>query len=179
MISQWWLFGFEITAIIVILVALILLMLLFETIFLKIALGITKSKHNSFGSVFVTALVIALIGWIPCIGCILSWVVINSRHDTGFGMAIVVWIITWVIGIIITFLIIIFVIFPLIGLIFIFSILLSLVNAYHGYSFYKTCKKCEFSLDWESCPGFKSLFEHCEKNDLPNLFKTVINKKKS
>lgn len=54
---------------------------------------------------------------------------------------------------------------------FIFGILLSLVNAYHAYSFYKTCKKCEFSFDWENCPGFKALFEYCEINNLPNLFK--------
>ncbi len=53
---------------------------------------------------------------------------------------------------------------------FIFSFLLLLVNTYHAYSFYRTCKKCEFSLDWENCPGFKKLFEYCNSNNLPNLF---------
>ncbi len=53
----------------------------------------------------------------------------------------------------------------------IFGIALALVNAYHAFSFYRTCKKCEFSLDWEICPGFKALFEYCEVNNLPNLFK--------
>ena len=54
---------------------------------------------------------------------------------------------------------------------FIFSILLLLVNSYHAYNFYRTCKKCNFSLDWENCPGFKALFEYCALNNLPNLFK--------
>ncbi|MFW9896622.1 MAG: hypothetical protein ACFFD7_12525, partial [Candidatus Thorarchaeota archaeon] len=54
---------------------------------------------------------------------------------------------------------------------FIFSILLLIVNAYHAYSFYRTCKKCEFSLDWENCPGFRILFEYCSTNNLPNIFK--------
>jgi len=54
---------------------------------------------------------------------------------------------------------------------FLFSILLSLVNAYHAFSFYKTCKKCEFSLEWERCPGFRELFQYCETNNLPNLFR--------
>jgi hypothetical protein len=53
---------------------------------------------------------------------------------------------------------------------FIFSFLLLLVNAYHAFSFYRTCKKCEFSLDWQNCPGFKTLFEYCHSNNLPNLF---------
>jgi hypothetical protein len=53
----------------------------------------------------------------------------------------------------------------------IFGSALTIVNAYHAYSFYKTCKKCEYSLEWERCPGFKELFEHCERNHLPNLFK--------
>ena len=53
----------------------------------------------------------------------------------------------------------------------IFGIALALVNAYHAFSFYRTCKKCEFSLNWEKCPGFKALFEYCEANNLPNLFK--------
>ena len=53
----------------------------------------------------------------------------------------------------------------------VFGIALALVNAYHAFSFYRTCKKCEFSLDWENCPGFKALFEYCKINNLPNLFK--------
>ncbi|MFX1573336.1 MAG: hypothetical protein ACFFB0_11355 [Promethearchaeota archaeon] len=52
----------------------------------------------------------------------------------------------------------------------IFGIALALVNAYHAFSLYRTCKKCEFSLDWENCPGFKLLFEYCKANNLPNLF---------
>ncbi len=111
MISQWWMFGLAITELIIVVVLVIIVSLLIEAIFLKIALGIVKnSKNTDFGSVFVTALVMALIGWIPCIGCILSWVVINSRHNTGFGMAIVVWILAGLIGLIVAVVIVIFIV---------------------------------------------------------------------
>jgi hypothetical protein len=39
----------------------------------------------------------------------------------------------------------------------IFGILYSLIMSYHAYSFYITCKKCEYSRNWEECPGFKDL----------------------
>jgi len=116
MIHQWWTLGLGLAGILIFLLLIILLALLFNTIFLKIALGLFKSKNRDFGQVFVTALINALIGWIPCIGCILSWVVINSRHDTGFGTAIVVWLLAIIIGFLVSFLIVFFVILPIIGL---------------------------------------------------------------
>ena len=85
MIHQWWTFGLGVTGILLFLLFFIVLALVFDTIFLKIALGLVKAKHTDFGEVFITALINALIGWIPCLGCILSLVVINSRHDTGYG----------------------------------------------------------------------------------------------
>lgn len=96
---DWWtiLLGLGIVAIIAIIVIFILIAVLINTIFLKISLGFfKKSEHKEFGTVFITALIMALIGWIPCIGCILSWVIINSRHKTGFGTAIVIWLITFI-----------------------------------------------------------------------------------
>jgi len=41
----------------------------------------------------------------------------------------------------------------------IFGIAYAIIMSYHAYSFYKTCKKCEYSLDWEKCPGFRKLNE--------------------
>lgn len=94
-------FGLGIIELVVLLILIIVIMLLLNTIFLKIALGIVDAKHTDFGDVFTTALICALVGWIPCIGCILCWVVINSRHDTGFLMAIVVWLLTILIAFVI------------------------------------------------------------------------------
>lgn len=54
-----------------------------------------------------------------------------------------------------------------------FSILLTLVNSYHAYGIYRTCKDCDYNLKWEKCPGFRELFAYCEKNNLPNIFKQV------
>ncbi len=101
-----WIFGLDILGWVVLIVLVIVLGLIINTILLKIALSLFKADNTDFGDIFVTALIMALIGWIPIIGCILCWVIINSRHDTGFGKAILVWLIAGLIGIILTFLII-------------------------------------------------------------------------
>ncbi len=115
MIFDWWdlvSLGLDLTELLIFILLVIVISLVLYTIFLKIALGLTKAKHTDFGEVFVTALICALVGWIPCIGCILSWVVINSRHDTGFLMAIVVWLLAIIIGLIIT----VFIVIAILGL---------------------------------------------------------------
>ena len=96
------LFGFGLFAIITFIIIFILVFLLIITISLKIGLSAVRSKHNDFSSVFITAFYCALVGWIPCLGCILCWMIINGRHATGFLAAIVVWLIAFLIGILIT-----------------------------------------------------------------------------
>jgi hypothetical protein len=54
-----------------------------------------------------------------------------------------------------------------------FSIFFALVNVYHSYGLYTICRECEYHLQWELCPGFEDIFQYCEKNGLPNLFKQV------
>ncbi|MBD3256449.1 MAG: hypothetical protein GF383_15230 [Candidatus Lokiarchaeota archaeon] len=95
--------GLTVGILIVFILIIFFVVLFLYTIFLKISLSLVSSKNNDFGAVFITALLCALVGWIPCLGCILQWVIINSRHETGFGMAIVVWILAIVIGWIIGF----------------------------------------------------------------------------
>lgn len=77
----------------------IFIFLIMITICLKIGLAAVHSEHNNFSSVFVTALLCALVGWIPCLGFILCWIFINARHDTGFLAAIIVWLIAFLVGI--------------------------------------------------------------------------------
>lgn len=73
------------------------------TIFLKISLSIVKSKETAFKEIFVTAFACVLLGWIPCIGCLLSGAIINARHETGFLAGIIVYILAILIGYIIVF----------------------------------------------------------------------------
>lgn len=96
-----WLLGLGFLTIIIIIVLFIVIGLLLSTVFLLLALKITNSKHTDFGEVFVTALIMSLTSWIPCIGCIIAWVVISNRHDTGIAKAIGVWLLAGLIPLLI------------------------------------------------------------------------------
>jgi len=85
-----WIGGLGVVAIIVV-VALIVGMILLELLFLKI--GIKAVKGSTKNSLLGTWLLMILCNLVPCIGCILQWVVINNRHKTGFGNAIIAWLI--------------------------------------------------------------------------------------
>ena len=52
----------------------------------------------------------------------------------------------------------------------VFGLLLILLNVYHGYGFLKICKKCEYSMDWNNCPGFKKINECFEKHNINFAF---------
>ena len=89
-----------------------LIFLIIMTIFLKIAIGLfSKAKNTSFGQVFLTSflitLVIAFFDWILpglfglIISLILVWLIISERHKTGFGSAILITIIAFILYIIV------------------------------------------------------------------------------
>jgi len=42
---------------------------------------------------------------------------------------------------------------------FTFGILIIILNGYHVYGLYRICKKCEYSFDWDACPGFKPIYK--------------------
>lgn len=44
----------------------------------------------------------------------------------------------------------------------IFGIILTILNLYHAYGFFRVCKKCNYSLNWKNCPGFKNYFDMIE-----------------
>jgi len=90
--------GFATLVIVVIVVFLII-----YGLFLGIALGFVNGENRELGSTFVTALGIALLGWIPILGCIISWYLIKSRHEVGWGGAIIAWLLTAIIAIIVIF----------------------------------------------------------------------------
>jgi hypothetical protein len=55
----------------------------------------------------------------------------------------------------------------------IFGILSLILNAYHMYGIYRTCKKCKYHSDWKNCPGFGPLYRFLEENNLPNYLKSM------
>lgn len=57
----------------------------------------------------------------------------------------------------------------------VFGFLLIILNAYHMYGMHKICKKCEYKLDWDDCPGFKTLNLYLKQNNLPKVFRSSKN----
>ena len=79
-------------------IVVVVVFLIVYGLFLGIALGFVNGENRNIGSTFVTALVIALLGWIPILGCIISWYMIKTRHEVGWGGAIVAWLLTFIIA---------------------------------------------------------------------------------
>ena len=98
-------FGLSLTTIILIIIITILLAIVIITLLLKIALSLMESSYHNFSYIFMTALLCILVGMLPCIGCILQWLIISYRHETGIGRAIKIWLLAIIIGIIIAILI--------------------------------------------------------------------------
>jgi hypothetical protein len=94
---------------IVFLAAAILIGLVLGTLFLHVGLGAVGGKHREFGTVFVTVLIGTVLGWIPCLGCIIYWYIIKLRHETSWGGAIGAWLIAGLIPLVIALLLFMFV----------------------------------------------------------------------
>jgi hypothetical protein len=94
---------------------LILITWIIGALFMMVGLGAVGGKHRELGSVMVTVLVGAVLGWIPCLGCILYWYFIKMRHETSWGGAIGAWLIAGLIPIVIVLVLAWFVLFPLLG----------------------------------------------------------------
>ncbi len=101
--------------ILIFLVFLIIITWILGALFLMVGLGAVGGKHRELGPVMITVLIGAILGWIPCLGCILYWYMIKVRHDTSWGGAIGAWVIAWIIPIVIVLVVAWFVLFPLLG----------------------------------------------------------------
>jgi len=95
-------FGLAILDIVLLIGLIIIIALVVQAIFLGIGLGFVNGDNREIGSTFVTALMMSLVIWIPCLGCILAWYFIKSRHNVGWGGALV----AWLLGAIIMFIVI-------------------------------------------------------------------------
>lgn len=82
------------TMTIIVLIALVFIIgLVLGTIFLQLALNIVgvPEEERDFNQVFITQVLNTFIG---SFCCIISWYFIKSRHDIGWGKAIVAWILS-------------------------------------------------------------------------------------
>ncbi|TFG10294.1 hypothetical protein EU538_02350 [Candidatus Thorarchaeota archaeon] len=98
---QWWMdLLFSGSGLLLILLIIVVLFVI-NGIFLGIALGFVNGRNRDLGDTFVTSLLIACVSWIPCLGCILSLYFIKSRHSTGWGGAIIAYILTGIIALLV------------------------------------------------------------------------------
>jgi len=95
-----------------------LIFLIIMALFLKLALNLfSKAKHTDLGEVFVTSLILTILfaltflflgGWLAwLIVLIVTWLIINGRHHTGFLGAIVVTILAFILFIIVIILLVV------------------------------------------------------------------------
>ncbi|MHA1490482.1 MAG: hypothetical protein ACTSRI_12610 [Promethearchaeota archaeon] len=92
-----------------------MIFLVIMALFLKIAIGFFKEAENKeFGKVFATAFIITVIyiivflfigGWLAwIIVLIVAWIIISSRHKTGFLGAIVITVIAFILFVVVALL---------------------------------------------------------------------------
>ena len=87
-----WLIGLGIMNILIIVGLFFIINLIIQGFFLGVGLGFVNGQNRDLGTTFVTALLLALVSWIPCLGCFIAWYFIKSRHEVGWGGALVAWI---------------------------------------------------------------------------------------
>ncbi|MFW9962501.1 MAG: hypothetical protein ACFFCX_02995 [Candidatus Sifarchaeia archaeon] len=104
-----WLFSIGITTIILLIVLIFIINLIIQGLFLGIGLGFVNGQNRELGTTFVTALLMSLVIWIPCLGCFIAWYFIKSRHEVGWGGALAAWLLGAIIQIIVMILLLIFV----------------------------------------------------------------------
>jgi hypothetical protein len=90
--------GLALFDIVIIVVLLIFVQFIIQGFFLGIGLGFVNGQNRDLSSTFVTALLMALVSWIPCLGCFIAWYFIKSRHEVGWGGALVAWILGGIIS---------------------------------------------------------------------------------
>jgi len=107
-------FGLALLDIILIIGLIVIIAIVVQAIFLGIGLGFVNGDNRELGTTFVTALLMSLVIWIPCLGCILAWYFIKSRHNVGWGGALV----AWLLGAIIMVVVLLAILFLMFGTLF-------------------------------------------------------------
>ncbi|MFW9975182.1 MAG: hypothetical protein ACFFDQ_07960 [Candidatus Thorarchaeota archaeon] len=103
-----WLFTIGIMNILLIIALFFIVNLLIQGIFLGIGLGFVNGQNRDLSTTFVTSLLMSLVIWIPCLGCFIAWYFIKSRHEVGWGGALVAWLLGGIIMFLVVLAIILF-----------------------------------------------------------------------
>ena len=69
---QWWMFGLAITDFILIALLVIVVFFVIQGFFLGVGLGFVNGKNKDINTTFFTSLLMALVIWIPCVGCFIA-----------------------------------------------------------------------------------------------------------
>lgn len=96
-----WLIALGIMNIVIVIFLFFIINLIIQGIFLGIGLGFVKGQNRDLGTTFVTALLMSLVIWIPCLGCFIAWYFIKSRHEVGWGGALLAWLLGGIIAILV------------------------------------------------------------------------------
>ncbi len=99
--EPWWTFGLAIETFLVLLVIVLVVYFLIQGFFLGIGLGFVKGKNRDISSTFVTTLLMTCVIWIPCLGCILAWYFIKSRHHVGWIDALIAWVLGAIVALVV------------------------------------------------------------------------------
>ena len=87
--------GLVFGSIILIIIGIIAIVLTLFTLFMKWALIITNGENREFFPVFLTSLLCIIIGdALPCCGCFLAPIIIQSRHELDYGKSFLTYILS-------------------------------------------------------------------------------------
>lgn len=103
--QPWWTFGLAIETLLMLIVIVLVIYFLIQAVFLGIGLGFVHGKNRDIGSTFVTTILMTCVIWIPCLGCILAWYFIKSRHSVGWIDALIAWILGAIVAVVVIFLV--------------------------------------------------------------------------
>ena len=94
----------------------VILGIVIQAVFLGVGLGFVNGDNREIGTTFVTALLMSLVIWIPCLGCILAWYFIKTRHNVGWGGALVAWLLGGIVMLIVIIAIVLMFFAPILAL---------------------------------------------------------------
>ncbi len=61
-------------------IVILLISIAISALMLMVGIKVVGGSYNSFGQIMGTVVLSVLVGWIPCLGCILGWYFVKSRH---------------------------------------------------------------------------------------------------
>jgi hypothetical protein len=61
-------------------IVILIISIAISALMLMVGIKVVGGQYESFGQIMVTIILNVLVGWIPCLGCILGWYFVKSRH---------------------------------------------------------------------------------------------------